>query len=185
MLLQEFPISTLPRFGAGASGFPDSSGMPAPRPEAGMPHVVAGAAPVLIVEDDRISRRTLAQLLKASGYPAVVAGSAEEALSLVGRGGMPRLALVDLHLPGMDGMELIDRLTEMDPTVTPVVVTAAGEEELSERLRTSGVAFLRKPIDFRRLMGLLQDTCDRGGPATARRLDGRGAENGQDGGYVQ
>src|SRR4051794_9984653 len=102
MLFQEFPTTAFPRFAGASSAFPDRGVPPIPQPGPGGPRVAETCPAILIVEDDRVSRQTLAMLLKSSGYPAAVAGSAEEALRLVERDGPPRLALVDLNLPGMD-----------------------------------------------------------------------------------
>jgi CheY-like chemotaxis protein len=122
-----------------------------------------GRVPVLIVEDDRISRRILSQLLRTSGYETQTAETAEEALRLLrdGRGERdahtPGIALVDLNLPGMDGMELIDQLSDLVPSIVPVLVTATGEDSLYRVLSNRPVLYLRKPIDFGKLMGLLSE----------------------------
>ncbi len=113
-------------------------------------------ANVLIVDDERISRRALTVLMAANGYQTAAAGSAEEALNSVKTDGVrPNIALVDLDLPGMNGLELIGRLMQMDPTVFPVLITAANGEKLAQRVHEQGVAYLRKPLDFRRLLSLL------------------------------
>ena len=111
---------------------------------------------VLIVEDERVSRRALTALMTASGYAAEAAGSAEEALASVQADRVhPAIALVDLDLPGMNGLELIGQLTRLEPSVFPVLITAANGEQLASRLEQQGVAYLRKPLDFDRLLSLL------------------------------
>lgn len=111
---------------------------------------------VLIVEDERVSRRALTALMAASGYATEAAGSAEEALDAVRAEGVhPDIALVDLDLPGMNGLELIGQLTRIEPSVFPVLITAANGESLASHLREQGVAYLRKPLDFSRLLSLL------------------------------
>ena len=111
---------------------------------------------MLIVEDEGVSRRALTALMTASGYHADAAGSAEEALHAVRDEGVhPDIALVDLDLPGMNGLELIRQLARMEPGVFPILITAANGEPLADRLRKQGVAYLRKPLDFERLMSLL------------------------------
>jgi CheY-like chemotaxis protein len=110
---------------------------------------------VLIVEDERVSRRALTALMSAIGYETEAAGSAEEALDAVQSGTHPDIALVDLDLPGMNGLDLIGRLTELDPSVFPVLITAATGDRLNSLLANRGVAYLRKPLDFDRLLSLL------------------------------
>lgn len=126
--------------------------------------------PVLIVEDDRISRRILAQLLRTCGYETQTAETGEEALRLLrdgrdanagdahaGDANAPGIALVDLNLPGIDGIELIRRLSDLAPSLVPILVTATGEESLHKALSRRPVLYLRKPIDFKRLMVLLSE----------------------------
>ena len=114
-------------------------------------------ANVLIVEDERVSRRALAALMSASGYETEAAASAEEALSAVEAGVHPDIALVDLDLPGMNGLDFIGQLTELDPAVFPVLITAANGDNLASMLQQRGVAYMRKPVDFDRLMNLLSE----------------------------
>jgi CheY-like chemotaxis protein len=114
-----------------------------------------GRANVLIVEDERVSRRALAALMSCSGYQTAAAGSAEEALHALQSGVHPDIALVDLDLPGMNGLDFIGQLTQLDPGVFPVLITAANGDSLTSLLRQRGVAYLRKPLDFDRLMSLL------------------------------
>lgn len=114
---------------------------------------------VLIVEDERVSRRALAALMAASGYDTEAAASAEEALNVVRDEGVhPDIALVDHDLPGMNGLEFIGQLTRMDPAIFPVLITARNGDSLARRLREQGVAYLRKPLDFSRLLLLLNAT---------------------------
>jgi two-component system response regulator FlrC len=122
----------------------------------GRPNVRDARPNVLIVEDERVSRRALTALMAASGYSTEAAGSAEEALDAMRAEGVhPDIALVDLDLPGMNGLELIGQLTRMEPGVFPVLITAANGDTLTRRLREQGVAYLRKPLDFGRLLSLL------------------------------
>ena len=85
---------------------------------------------ILIVEDEPVSRRALRSLLSASGYDAQAVGSAEEALRLITDGQVPEVALIDLNLPGMNGMDLISYLEQAYPDVRAVLITAASPETL-------------------------------------------------------
>ncbi len=157
--------------------FAGRAATPAPRAAA---RAQAGAAPasVLVVEDDRVSRRILTQLLKLSGYPTESAASAEDALRSLETHPAPRIALVDLDLPGMNGMELIDRLRALDPSTIPVLVTATGEDSLEAALRDKPVIYLRKPLDFNRLLVLLRELQD---PAAHGKSSfDRGGDTGRD-----
>jgi CheY-like chemotaxis protein len=112
---------------------------------------------VLIVEDERVSRKALATLLASSGYSAETVESAEEALEVVNEKPTPGVALIDLDLPGMNGMELISELSRTNPQVKPILITAVARDRLEPVLRQYGVTHIRKPIDFASLLELLQD----------------------------
>ena len=111
---------------------------------------------VLIVEDERVSRRALTSLLAASGYQPQPCESAEEALEQVRRGKDPDIALIDIDLPGMSGLDLIARLESLRPGVMAVLMTAADGERIERFRREHSVHYLRKPLDFGRLLRLLK-----------------------------
>ncbi|HZZ42227.1 MAG TPA: response regulator [Tepidisphaeraceae bacterium] len=114
---------------------------------------------VLIVEDEAVSRRALSALLILSGHDTQAVRTAEEALDLVSSGNVPEFALVDLDLPGMNGMDLIHRLKRDHPDVIPVLITATSRERIERLTGDQDVQYMRKPIDLRLLLDLL----DRGG----------------------
>ena len=116
-----------------------------------------GAPGVLIVEDERVARKALRALLSASGYYAKAAESAEEALTLLQHVPPPSVALVDLNLPGMSGVDFIHHLERLNPAVRAVLMTGAGDEALAAALRQHPVRFVRKPLDFPRLLSLIGD----------------------------
>jgi len=81
---------------------------------------------VLVVDDERAIRRLLRMYLTDAGFTVAEAGTGEEAIEQVRRGGID-IVLLDLMLPGMDGYEVCRRLRET--TSTPVIMlTARGEE---------------------------------------------------------
>jgi CheY-like chemotaxis protein len=110
---------------------------------------------ILIVEDEIISRRALRQLLRLHGYEAQVAGSAEEAIELIAAGHLPQLALVDINLPGMSGVEFVHRLHRTAPSV-PCVFMTANDQANEERGRAAETT-LHKPLDVPRLLNVLHE----------------------------
>jgi CheY-like chemotaxis protein len=110
---------------------------------------------VLIVEDERVSRRALALLLAASGYRAAAYESAEAALAGVDGGPPPDVALVDVDLPGMSGLDFVSKLEERLPGTKAVLLTAAAGERNDRFRREHRGDYLRKPVDFPRLLMLL------------------------------
>ena len=113
---------------------------------------------VLVVEDEPVSRRALVALLTDSGYRPLPAASAEEALILLCEGMRPAMALIDLDLPGMNGLELIQWLHRFAPQVTSVLVTATSRERINLlRHERQDLLYMRKPIDFARLLKVIEE----------------------------
>ncbi len=112
---------------------------------------------VIIVEDDSVSRRALLALVASQGFAARAFRSAEEALWEVEREGVPNVVLVDLHLPGMNGMDFIRHMERASATVLPVLITAAGPDVLDPIRRAHPVRYLQKPLEFWRLVSLLNE----------------------------
>jgi CheY-like chemotaxis protein len=114
---------------------------------------------VMIVEDEAVARRALASLLKSHGYHIVAYASAEDALRAVDSN-PPDVALVDVDLPGMNGLDLIRQLENLSPHVMAVLITAAAGDRIENFRRQRDVAYLRKPLDFRHLLRVLARSSD-------------------------
>ena len=95
-------------------------------------------------------------LLGSCGYLTSAVATAEEAVSLLRRGVVPEIAVVDLDLPGMSGLELISEIEKLDSSVRPVLVTGADTDRLEAALRDRHIEYLRKPLEFGRLLALIQ-----------------------------
>jgi CheY-like chemotaxis protein len=109
---------------------------------------------ILLVEDNETIRRAFAILLEDSGYRVVEAGSGAQALETARRD-RPALALMDLGLPDMNGLEVTRRL-KADPETSDVVVVAltgrALETDQAACLAAGCAAYLSKPVDTERLL---------------------------------
>jgi CheY-like chemotaxis protein len=113
---------------------------------------------VLIVEDETTSRHALERLLQLHGHDARGAASAEEAMGLVSRGESPNMALVDINLPGMSGVEFVHRLHRLHPSV-PCVFMTASDDAREERLGSACLEpTLQKPLHVPTLLHLICDT---------------------------
>jgi two-component system, OmpR family, response regulator len=113
---------------------------------------------IFIVEDEGVSRRALASLLNSEGYQTEAFETAEETLDKLNNeqpGFSPNVILVDLNLPGMNGIELLEQLQKSSPGLHGVLITAARDEEIDRFCRENLVTYIRKPIDFSRLVALL------------------------------
>lgn len=111
---------------------------------------------VLVVDDDRHMVRTLADILSAKGFQAEPAFSASEALSKAAAAAYD-CALVDIRLPGFDGVELLKGLNEKAPGLPVVLMTAyTRDERVQEGIREGAVTVLTKPFDIRPLLDFLK-----------------------------
>ena len=122
---------------------------------------------VLVVDDNRDSADSLAELLRLSGAQAVVAYNGPDALKLAARV-HPALGILDIGMPGMDGCELAQRLLA-DPAhqgLRLVAMTGWGQENDRARVASAGfMHHLLKPIDIAELTSVLGDQLARTGDA--------------------
>jgi CheY-like chemotaxis protein len=114
--------------------------------------------PVLIVEDDADLRDKMAQLLSLEGYQAKAVANGRDALEYLNHD-RPELILLDLMMPVMDGWEFRRRQCA-DPKLANVPVVVLSALDQSRAVDLGGVAFLRKPLDFSRLLQLVRRYCD-------------------------
>ena len=110
-----------------------------------------------ILDDDPAQLEMLSAVIADLGYEAVSTSDPEEALKLV-KNGQCRLVLVDVHMPGMDGYQFLDRATRSDPGVHTILMT--GDYTLDsalEAIRRGASDFLPKPIGRARLKRSLDE----------------------------
>lgn len=119
---------------------------------------IAGTQPrILVVEDDLDIRETVTEILREEGYAVDAVGDGLEALDYLRRQPAPRLVLLDLMMPGMNGEDLV-RVLRNSPGLAdiPVAVVSAARdlEERAEKMKA--VAFLQKPISLAGLLALVE-----------------------------
>lgn len=113
---------------------------------------------VMIVEDHRIDMKLAGESARLSGHVVLSSSTAEQALEAL-QAGHPDVVLLDLNLPGMDGLAFL-RILKADPHTRhlPVVAVTAFPDDFhrSELLAAGCAAYLVKPIDMRRLLEQLE-----------------------------
>jgi DNA-binding NtrC family response regulator len=109
---------------------------------------------VLIVDDETVVQEALTNWFRHKGFDVQVAHGAYEALEKA-RGGDLDLALLDIKMPGMDGMDLMSRLQQLDPNLMLVMMTGHASVETAVRaLKCGAYDYLTKPFDPQDLMRL-------------------------------
>ena len=101
---------------------------------------------VLVVDDDQVVGQSFERVLNAKGYKVDTAMSGREAFEKYA-GADFDMVFMDLKMPGPDGLEIAQRIKEMNPWLPIVVVTGYGSQEQEEKAKAIGVAeFLHKPL---------------------------------------
>ena len=110
---------------------------------------------IVIIDDDVLVRQALRDCMESAGYAVESFASAEQFLVSASAQNAACLIL-DVHLPGINGLELQDKLTEADNRVPIVFVTAQGTQANREKaLRRGASGFLAKPFRREDLLKLL------------------------------
>lgn len=122
-------------------------------PRSSPPEVpVPGRGRILIVDDEEVIAATLQEFLQGEGFEVGIAGDATTALALVERF-EPELALCDVQLPGLDGIELLDRLLQVRPETLVLMITAyATVENAVAAFHRGAHDYLMKPVIFEELL---------------------------------
>jgi two-component system response regulator PilR (NtrC family) len=103
---------------------------------------------ILIVEDEKVLRESLAGLLEEEGYEVLQAGNGAEAYAIVLERSVS-LVLSDVRMPEMDGMELLGRLMQLAPETPVIMMTAYGTVDSAvEAMKAGGWDYLLKPVQF-------------------------------------
>jgi len=109
------------------------------------------AKPILIVDDEKTIRLAISMALEKLGIPLETAASGEEALEKVAQDGY-ELMLLDLRLPGLDGMAVLRQVSQQLPELKVIIITAFGSIDLAvEAMKLGAVDFLQKPFDAKQI----------------------------------
>jgi DNA-binding NtrC family response regulator len=111
---------------------------------------------LLIVDDDPVVRDSLGKWFESEGFTVTVAPSAPAALELLASQRFP-LALVDIKMPGVDGIQLQARLREIDPDMPVIIMTGyAAVETAVQALKNGAYDYITKPFDPDELVHLVR-----------------------------
>jgi CheY-like chemotaxis protein len=111
---------------------------------------------MLVADDERNIRKNLGMVLETAGYAVDEAQDGEEALDLC-RQNHPDIAFVDLHMPKMEGLEVLAHFRTLSPKTAVVIITAYGSAANAvEAMKLGAVDFLEKPFDPK-IIGILAE----------------------------
>ena len=111
---------------------------------------------ISIIDDDVAVREMLVSLTRSLGYDALGFASAEDFLACAD---FERFtcAITDIHMPGMSGFELQERLQRRNESLPVIMITARTEPDLERRAISNGaIGLLRKPLDVEMLVGCIE-----------------------------
>ena len=111
---------------------------------------------ILLVEDDRTSRRNLAAFLRLTGHEVYEAEDGEIAMNLLTSTQFD-IVISDLNLPGqINGIDILDRLKRIPGKVDGILITGTGSDEIRNRANSLGAAYMEKPIQLKELEKTIQ-----------------------------
>ncbi|MDN5332285.1 MAG: two-component system, response regulator, stage 0 sporulation protein [Tepidanaerobacteraceae bacterium] len=111
---------------------------------------------ILVVDDQIWVRRMLQEALQVQGYEVFGASSGFEALQLAAEK-KPDLAVIDMAIPGMDGLTLLSKLREINLNLRGIMISGDGEKKAVKRaLEVGAFAYLVKPFDISSLENLIR-----------------------------
>jgi len=108
---------------------------------------------IAVIDDDVAVQRALANLLRSAGYRCALYGSAEEFLDECE---LPDCAIVDLHLPGSNGLDLQRRMNEKGQSIPIIIISAQDDRLRAKALEQGAVTFLAKPFERETLLAVIR-----------------------------
>ncbi|MFZ5774523.1 MAG: response regulator [Thermodesulfobacteriota bacterium] len=119
---------------------------------------------VLIIDDERDFATTLAERLELRDFEARAVGGAEEAMEVIQGGWRPAVVVVDLKMPGLDGIATLSLLKQHDPAMEVILLTGHGSTTAGiEGMRLGLFDYLMKPVDIGELIERINQAAAKAG----------------------
>lgn len=118
-------------------------------------------AKILIIDDEKSIRKTLREILEYEKYQVDEAADGAEGLALIPKGGYD-IILCDIKMPKMDGIEVLDKIMEMNVDAPVVMISGHGNIETAvEAVKKGAFDFIAKPLDLNRLLVTIRNAMDK------------------------
>lgn len=116
-----------------------------------------GKPTILVVDDERGIRDLIFSSFEEDEYEVLMSSSAEEAFDII-KAHRPDLVLLDIRLPGINGIEALKEIKKIDKTITVIMITAFGDEKDGfQCMKLGAVAYVHKPFDVNYITMLAQN----------------------------
>lgn len=114
------------------------------------------SAKILVVDDELSMREMLSDTLKSEGYRVLAVDDGEKAVAQV-RDEEPEVALLDIKMPGMDGIETLAQIRQLDKNISIIVITGYGTmKNVVEAMKLGVYDYISKPFDIKELKKLIE-----------------------------
>jgi len=115
---------------------------------------------ILVVDDEHLIRWSLEQNLKKQGYEVIMAGTGEDALQMA-REQQPDLVLLDIQLPGISGIEVLEKIKDFDEDIIVIMLTAHGGLETAvNAMRLGAYDYVSKPFNLDELTIIIKKSLE-------------------------
>ncbi|MFA5443908.1 MAG: sigma-54 dependent transcriptional regulator [Bacteroidales bacterium] len=118
---------------------------------------------ILIVDDEKSIRNTLKEILEYENHEVVLAENGEQALSVLEQGKVQiDTVFCDIKMPGIDGIEVLEKIQEMDLDVSVIMISGHGNIDTAvECIKKGAYDFIEKPLDLNRILIILRNANDK------------------------
>jgi len=108
-------------------------------------------AKILIIDDDKVIRERLTRLLETDGYEIFTAEDGKKGLSIFDQEN-PQIALVDIRMPGMNGIEVLKNIKEKSSEAEVIIITGHGGVDTAiQAMREGAFSYIQKPVEYDKL----------------------------------
>jgi two-component system nitrogen regulation response regulator NtrX len=125
---------------------------------------------ILVIDDERSIRNTLKDILEYEKYEVELAEDGPKGLEKIKNGEFD-IVLCDIKMPGMDGIEVLDKLTELSSDVPVIMISGHGNIDTAvEAIKKGAFDFIEKPLDLNRLLITIRNAMDKSNLVTETKI---------------